>query len=215
VRGIKLVRRIVNKCFLGALFVLLNSANATAITFQFSGTVTQVPVDEVFGDLGSGDEIQGTFTFDSSASDLIPNDPTTASYSWTAPLGMTVTVGSHTFDTSGLLSIGILNGAVDQYTVLAESAAGDLTLELFLQDNTGEAFSSDHLPLTAPPLDDFAQRDFHLDGIFEDGKVQADGRLNSLSGPTVPEPETTPIFLAVSIVVLILARRKRLCKSIK
>jgi hypothetical protein len=209
-----LARRIVNNCFLGALFVLLNSANATVITFQFSGTVTQVPVDEVFGDLGAGNEIQGAFTFDSSASDLIPNDPSIASYRWTAPLGMTVTVGSHTFDTSGLLSIGVLNGAEDQYTVFAESAAGDLTLELFLQDDTGEVFSSDHLPLTAPPLDNFDQRDFHLDGTFADGEVQADGRLNSLSGPTVPEPDTAPICLAVSVVLLLRARRKRLANQL-
>jgi hypothetical protein len=211
--------RTVNNCFLAGLFVglfvLLNSASATTLTFKFSGTVTQVPVDEVLGDLEFGDEIQGGFTFDPSASDLIPNDPTTGSFTWAAPLGMTVTVGSHTFGTSGLLSIGILNGAVDQYTVLGQSAAGDLTLELFLQDNTGAVFSSDRLPLTAPALASFAQRDFHLDGTFAGGEVQADGRLNSLSGQVVPEPDTAGIFLAALVVLLILARRKRFCTSIE
>jgi hypothetical protein len=48
-----------------------------------------------------------------------------------APFGMTVTIGVHNFSTSGLLNIGILDSFVDQYTVLAVSSAGDLTLELF------------------------------------------------------------------------------------
>ena len=44
---------------------------------------------------------------------------------------MTVTIGVHNFSTSGLLNIGILDSFVNQYTVLAVSRAGDLTLELF------------------------------------------------------------------------------------
>jgi hypothetical protein len=199
--------RIPKACCVISLFVLLSSANAAVLTFQFSGNVTQVPLDEVFGDLNPGDLIQGTFSFDTSATDAVPADPSIGSYTSSAPLGMDVTIGTHNFKTSGGLNIGILNGVVDQYTVLATSASGDLTLELFLQDNTGSAFSNDHLPLTPPALTDFAQRDFHLIATLAGGEVQADGQLGATAVAT-PEPPTAGFILAGSIFLLPAVRKR-------
>ena len=101
------------------LLLATGVCHAETITFHFSGSVTQVPVDEVFGDIAVGDAIDGSFNFDSTATDLIPGDPATGSYSFGAPFGLSATVGAHPFEATGSLNIGIFNGFVDQYTVLA------------------------------------------------------------------------------------------------
>ncbi len=182
--------------------------SADSFSVQFSGNVTQIPLDEVFGDITVGESIGGSFSFDSAAVDLVPTDPATGVYASSAPFGMTVTIGSHEFTTSGSITIGILNSFVDQYTVLAASPSNDLTLELFFQDNTGTAFSNDHLPLTLPPLSDFQQRDFHLDAIFDSGEVQVDGQVGGPDAQAVPEPASAAL-LTSCIALLALARLRR------
>ena len=187
--------------------MLLGRSDAAVLNFQFTGTVTQVPLDEVFGDIASGDEIQGGFSFDTSATDLIPADPATGSYQFGAPFEMAFTVGTHQF-TAELRNIGVLNSFIDQFSVLGTSASGDLSLELFLQDNTGSVFSNDHLPVTALPLGSFAQRDFHLNAVFAGGEVQVDGQISATTTSTVPEPGSAVAILA-GLALLGLARRKR------
>ena len=192
-----------------AFFAMLGSAHAT-IVFDFSGTVTQVPVDEVFGDINFGDAFQGSFSFDPLAPSLIPGDPTTASYRSNSPLGMTVTIGGHHFDVSDGLNIGIVNsGLLDQYTVLSQSASGDLSLELFLQDNTASVFATDQLPLVAPSLATFGQRDFHLSALTRGGEIQVDGQLTALGTEAVPEPAAAGTFLVGAVVFLTVARLRR------
>jgi hypothetical protein len=192
-----------------AFLGLIGSANAS-ITFDFSGTVTQVGVDEVFGDIAFGDPFHGSFSFDPLAPNLIPGNPTTASFRSDAPFGMTVSFDGHDFNVSDGLNIGILNsGLADQYTVLAQSALGDLTLELFLQDNTASVFTSDQLPVGAPPLSAFGQRDFHLDALIGGGQIQVDGQLSTLATQAVPEPNPAGPFLACAVALLALARRLR------
>jgi hypothetical protein len=194
-------------CVFG-LFALLKPAHGAVLTFEFSGGVTQVPLDDIFGDIAVGGLIRGTYSFDPSAVDQAPADPSTGSFTWSAPFGMSVAIGAHHFNTSGLLSIGIFNSFVDQYTVLAVSGTGDVALELFLQDNTGSIFSNDRLPGTAPPLGSFGLRDFHLQASFAGGEIQVDGQLDALAARTVPE--APPIILvAAGSILLVLARRKR------
>jgi hypothetical protein len=163
----------------------------------------------VFGDVSFGDGLQGSFSFDTSAADLIPGDATSGSYSFGSPLGMHVSIGTHEFDASGSLNIGILNSFVDQFTVLATSADGALTLELFLQDNTGTAFSNDHLPSTAQQLAGFLQRDFHLNADFAGSEIQVDGRLSALSSSAVPEPAVQGPVVLTLLLLLVLALRRR------
>lgn len=190
------------------LLVLFRPAGATPITFQFSGHVTQVPLDEMFGDIAAGDLMHASLHFDTSASDLIPGDPATGSYSFSAPFGIDFTIDSHVFSASGSLNIGVVNSFVDQFTVLGTSAAGDLSLELFLQDNTGNAFSSDQLPLTMPTLADFLQRDFHLDATSALGEVQVDGQLDAANAVAIPEPRLLNFTLAILVIVMTAMRRK-------
>jgi hypothetical protein len=200
--------RIGKLCCVACFFILLSSANASTIIFSFSGNVTQVPFDEAFGDIAFGDAIQGSLSFDSSAVDLVPADPAVGSYSFSSPFGMTLTIGAHNFITSGSLNIGILNSFVDQFTVLATSALGDLTLELFLQDNTGSVFTNDHLPSVVPPLTAFGLKDFHLDAITPDGEVQVDGQIGAPAVQGIPEPRST-VYILAGALVFVLLRRKR------
>jgi hypothetical protein len=200
-------------CCAACFFLLLGGANASTITVNFTGTVTQVPIDEVFGDISFGEQIQGSFSFDPSAPDLIPGDPSVGSYAFGAPFGMTASIGAHEFDAFGGMSIGILNSFVDQLTVLATNGAGDLTLELFMQDDTGRVFTNDHLPLAPPPEGSFAQKDFHLDAFFDDEEIQVDGQFGAAPTTEVPEPSTAILFLAASMALLALARRRRLLHS--
>lgn len=60
-------------CFAGALA-------AGPITFQFTGTITQVPIDEVFGDISPDQLISGSYTFESTSLDGDPGDPAIGSY---------------------------------------------------------------------------------------------------------------------------------------
>ncbi|HEY3835615.1 MAG TPA: hypothetical protein VGL72_03555 [Bryobacteraceae bacterium] len=198
------------KRFLMAAIVLggLLCARADTVTFQFTGTVTQVPVDEVFGDIQFGDPLQGSFTFDTNAVDLIPNDPSTGTYQGTDPLGMTATIGTHQFAANGLLSISVLNSVVDQYTVLALTNAADLTLEIFLEDATGTVFNNDHLPANLS-LDKFQEKNFHLDAEFSSGEVQVDGQLKTLAVSSAPEPRS---FGALAAGLIVLFARPRVRK---
>ena len=193
-------------CGAALLFLLTCSAHATPITFLFSGTLSQVPVDEVFGDINAGEDLRGSYTFDSSAMDLVP-DSAVGSFTSATPFGMQVTIGSHNFVAQGSLNIGVLNASVDQYTVLAQSSPGNISLELFFQDNTGAVFSNDHLPITPPELASFAAKDFHLDAVLADQEVQADGQINSLFA--APEPDPATLVLGGSLVLLGIARWKR------
>jgi len=161
---------------------VLAEGRGGSITFNFIGTVGQVPIDDFGTGIQSGDAITGSFTFDSSVPDAIP-DPTSGSYTSTGPaFGMTLTIGPSAlmFSESGSLNVGILDTFVDQYTVNATAAT--LALSFIFQDNSATAFSGDGLPLSPPLLTDFSQRDFHLDQTDIGGnETQVDGTIESLT----------------------------------
>jgi len=73
-----------------------------------------VPLDEVsFGDIASGDAIQGEFQFRFLCHRPgFRAMPRSESFSWGAPLGMTAMIGGHTFNATGSLNIGIFNSFV-------------------------------------------------------------------------------------------------------
>ena len=189
------------------LLALAGPAQADTVTFQFSGAVTQVLADPVFGDITFGEAFTGSLSFDSTATDLIPDDPTIGSYTFSSPFGMSVRVGSHDFDAFGSLDIEILNSAVDQYTAFASSQAGDLNMSLFLLDNTGTALDDDHLPSGMPAFDSFAERDFQLSGFLSGGGIQLDGEISAPSLQAVPEPRPLIPVIAVSVFLLALGYR--------
>lgn len=186
--------------FLAMFLALAATASASIITVNYSGVITQVPIDDIFGDIAPGTPFQGSYTFDSSSADLIPANNTTGSYSFTAPLGLTAVIGTHTFDAAGLLSIGIVNSLIDQYTVFAQTPGAGLTISLFLQDNSAAVFSNDQLPSSALPIAAFTQTEFHLALVLDGAELQADGQLNGIT--TVPEPA----YLCAALAALLLLR---------
>ena len=67
------------------------------IVFSFTGSVTQVPIDDLTTGIQPGDAIAGSFTFDSAAPDLVAA-ASTGSYQSTGPaFGFTATIGGLTF----------------------------------------------------------------------------------------------------------------------
>jgi hypothetical protein len=183
-----------------------NVVRADPVTFQFTGRVSQVPIDEVFGDIAFGNSITGDFTFESTAVDGVPGDPPHVG-SYQAPAGLpyvfNVTIAGHSFSASDFLGIGIFNAAVDQYSVLAQNNLFSESLQIFLQDSSGSVFANDSLPLSPPPLAafDISPVAFSLDATFAPGEVQVDGYVDSLTcGPgctatPTPEPSAVPILL--------------------
>ena len=179
-----------------AIFVSGVVSYAAPVTLQFFGTLTQVPIDDLYGDIAAGSPFSGSFTFETAAADLVPADLATGSYTSSgAPFGMTVNLGGRVFSAQDSLNIGIINSFVDQYTVLALRTDGSLTLELFLQDNSGTGFSSDALP-SSLPSSPFTVRDFHLHEVTAAGEFQADGHLDTVPSATpIPEPASGSLLL--------------------
>jgi len=196
--------------YIGVIFslgCLVTAARANPVTVLFTGTVTQVPVDEVFGDVGVGSAITGFYIFNSLASDGAPADSTTGSYSmFGLPYTFSATVGGHSFSINDFLNIAVFNSFVDQYSVFAQQSGGDLTLEILLQNNSATAFGTDALPLALPSLGNFAQRDFHLTGLIDDGQVQFDGSIDTLQ--VAPEPASFTLLL-IGVAAFGAARLKR------
>jgi hypothetical protein len=183
---------------LSAVFLAgaFNPAAATVITFSFTGQVTAVPLDEVGTGVDVGTPIEGSYTFESTAADLIAGG-TIASFQMAgAPYEFTVDIGGNVFGTSDALAINLFNASVDQYGVLAcfgdLSCSGDLSLSIFLEDGSGTALANDLLPVTPPTLTSFPVRDFHLVALVNGSQLQIDGRIDTLvctEGCAVPAPE--------------------------
>jgi hypothetical protein len=200
------------------LFGLASPAAASLITFRFTGTVTSVPVDEIGIGIDFGTAIEGSYTFESTAADLIAGG-SSASYQMAGPpYGLTVDIGGILFETSDSLAINLFDAFVDQYGVLACSSdlscAGALSIEIFLQDNSGTAFGSDLLPLTPPDLPSFAVRDFHLstpDASLP--QLQIDGTIETLvcsAGCVVPAPEPGVLVLVGTGVLALAGFHRRM-----
>lgn len=190
-------------------------AQATPITFGFTGLVTQVPADDPAGGVTVGSAISGQYTFDSAAVDGIAN-PAQASYLSSGPgFGLSVQIGANTYEVSGSLYVNVSNGvlAVDQYGVLADDFTA-LSISLLLEDWSAAVFGSDALPTIVPSLGSFVMRDFHLVDSSA-GDVQIDGTIETLTclqgcggGSSIPEPGTLTL---AGVGLLAAALRRRSC----
>jgi hypothetical protein len=181
---------------------LVSPASASLITFGFTGSVTDVPVDELGIGVGFGSAIEGSYTFESTAADLIAGG-SSASYQMAgAPYGLTVDIGGNLFGTTDSLAVNLFDAFVDQYGVLACSSdlscSGELSIQLFFQDPTGTALGDDLLPLVPPDLTGFASTDFHLFAFVNGSELQIGGSIETLvcaEGCVVPAPEPGALVL--------------------
>jgi hypothetical protein len=186
--------------------------NAALTTFEFTGTVTQVnldPGDPFNGTIGFGTPFSGFYTFESTTPDSVLA-PSTGSYIMSGTsTGMRINIGGNIFSTVDFLAVGIANnfaGPVDQYTVFAEANSGNLEIELFFQDGAATVFSNDALPLTPPPMANFAMRTFSLIALANSNQVQIDGNIDtlSLSTPVSVGPVAVPAITECGMVALMM-----------
>jgi hypothetical protein len=185
---------------------------AAPVQFTFTGSVTDIPVNETSLVVSPGDPISGSYIFESTTPD---GAASATEGSYTAPSGapydLSVTVGGNLFSTNDFLNVGIANfGSLgDFYTVLACSpdvSCADLEMELFLQDLDGTALTSDALPLTPPDLSLFAIRTFHVFALIGGNALQIEGTIDTLTCPTcvpTPIPEPGTLWLMVAGLMLV------------
>jgi hypothetical protein len=198
--------------FVGAS-ILTSSLAATAspITFAFTGTVTQVSLDDpdIFGgSVGVDTPFSGSYTFESTASDGI-SAATDGSYA--SPFTLSVDFSGDSlgpFSVTGF-AVNTRNGSPDQYGVYGN----DGTFEIqFLLESSSNPLSTDALPLTPPTLASFTQRLFTFRDATGLGLPEILGTIDSLACTdgcaAVPEPGTLGL-LALGIVGSAIERRRR------
>jgi hypothetical protein len=198
-------------------------ADAAPITFNFTGTITQVNLDPdvpIEGAPTFGTPFSGSYTFESTSVDLIAQ-PGSGSYS--SPQGppsqFVVEIGGGTSRTVNFVNIGVFDGASsDTYSVLAcgDPLCSSLVLGLDFLDLDGTALASDALPLDAPPFAAFELAQFTFRSVNELLQAEFLGQVTSLTcvdgcaptpAPTpVPEPATV-VLCATGLIASVFRRR--------
>lgn len=188
--------------FVGLCSFLVTPVQASPVTFDFTGTVTGVGSDDLGLGVAVGTPITGSYTFDSSASNVRPPGGSASYQMGGSPYGFTALILGHPFGTSDFLAVNVVNNNPDdEYGILACagglsgcSASGDtyLVFNWLLTDSTRAAFSSTALPLTPPSPAAFQTNFFELDNLTASGALESvQGRITTLSQPSevvVPEP---------------------------
>jgi hypothetical protein len=199
--------------FAGVACALLGLAtHASAITFSYTGSLTQVaaldpenpfPIEPDFGT-----PFSGTYTFNGTAADGIPADPATGSYiSNGAPYQLTFSVAGRSF-TYGGVALGVTNGdssigfGSDEYLFgFTQAGAPTPMISARITDPTGTMFGNDHLPLTPVPLPAPEFTFFMFSDIVDGNQVELEGVLTSLTcregcATAVPQPLTVTLLAA-------------------
>ena len=197
----------------GVACALLGFAtHASAITFSYTGSLTQVaaldpdnpfPIEPDFGT-----PFSGTYTFNGAVADGIPADPATGSYiSSGAPYHLTLSGAGRSF-TYGGVAIGVTNGyssigfGSDEYLFgFTQAGAPTPMISARITDPIGTMFGNDHLPLTPVPLPAPEFTVFMFSDIVDDNQVELEGALTSLTcregcAAAVPHPLTMTLLAA-------------------
>ena len=218
----------IGRCVVLAALVLGVGGRASAelVTFSFSGTITLV--DDVNSNFGGGvrvgDVFTGTLVYDTATIDGL-SDPGMGRYLYAnrltntpfvAPLGLTVRVGSLTFQPSYSTSAFTVWTSDNQPTTIPgvdgdgiEADQSTSLTTLALLDRSQKVFSSDALP-SGLKASDFTEGMFRVQvpggGPF--GVIALEGSLN-LGDAAVPEPASVVLLGCGGLGLLACQRRRR------
>jgi hypothetical protein len=147
----------------GLLLALAVPAAATPITWAFAGTISGVgdPNHQLDGSVVAGTPFSGTYTFESTMTDDLPNDLTVGLYTQPCPPTsvMVLNVGNYTIIGKSD-EIRVENNAKDRYALSSRNMLSDpIGLDLIgigMTDLYGQALNSDALLVIPPPPDLFS-----------------------------------------------------------
>ena len=185
---------------------MANMVDAAPITYNFTASVTNVlGATSVFPGVAPGQVITGSYTFESTAADEDPANPTVGAYrAFGAPYGIRFTLNGVTFasDASAVYILDNYNsGLVDGYTAFSPTGMSTVppgvaptprsSVQLSLATRNTNQYLSDALDPTLPDLASFEAESIEsvsfVDLFGELGNVRA--TLTSISSPAaVPEP---------------------------
>ena len=178
-------------------------AQAALITIEITATVDFVydPSGCLEGNIGVGDIITGTYTYESSTADSSPLDPIQGNYwHYGPPAGISLSVGGFDFQTNPAdveFCVAVRNNnpsgddiyAIVSYNNLALSN-GSLVNDIYwqLNDHTASALSSDALPAIPPILDHWQANALHF-------RIDEKSIVTAYVTSAVPEPATIVLFV--------------------
>jgi hypothetical protein len=158
-----LIRGVAGVVMLGLVSVCL----AEQIKIGFAGSVNGIsdPYNLLQGAVRQGAPISGFYIYDSATPDSEPGNTALGVYEYlTSPYGMSLSVGSLTFQTDST-NVDFIVGLRDNYNSTADffsigsynnigldTGVSIDSIHWQLTDNTGNALSSDILPLVPPDL---------------------------------------------------------------
>jgi hypothetical protein len=213
--GFDMQRVLLPVLLVGAL--LASSARGAIITFGFDGKITQI--NNPGGNLPAGIAVNSPFSVQASF------DPTTPDQAPSSINGIYATISPLTILVGplNLVSPNQRNISIDNYTpglgsdryrlsdyAFTSASLRVLEFSIELNDPSGYAFTSDHLPVVPPSANQFSSRTFWLQARPADTNESyftLMGTIDSITTVTTPEP--TSLMLLATGGVLMLRRRKR------
>jgi len=182
--------------------IAATSATAALVTFNFTGTVSNVgnKLNTNPATFSTGQAVSGSYTFNSATTDSIVDvHGKTGLYNNTIS-NLVVHIGSYTATLgagSNFIEVENKNN-VDRYTLQApvtgDSVNGRIPnlFEIKLTDPSHTAFSNDHLPTSPPSLSSFSTETFRLK-FNGQGAATVSGVINTLTA-AVPLPAAVILF---------------------
>ncbi len=183
-----------------ALSLVGGAAQSSTLTFNFTGVVNSVD-SQLSSSFAVGDQITGSYTFDTNAPDTDPADPTVGLYN--SSLAYSVTAGSFTSTGTGVV-FNIFDNLVlapnrlrDQYRVVLGTAGPSVnglnyigfSLDLLTTSSNPMSLTGNALPSAPPIIGDFA--------INNDFPISNQLRFYFFTGP-----DSTPAYVIGSLTTL-------------